>query len=293
MNRYPVFIPSKGRASSQLTARNLEKMKIPFFVVIEPCDYKNYLQELDKTHILVLPFENLGQGSIPARNWIWDYAREMKVERFWCIDDNIKRFCRLQMNRRITCRSSGIIRAAEDFVDRYENIALSGFHYTNFVHGLNPNTMPFILNTRIYSMILIKTDIPYSFRGRYNEDADLSIRVLKDGWCTLLFQAFLQDKTGTQIMSGGNTDNVYNTGDYRLEFAKSLQDQHPDVTQVTWKFNRWHHLVDYSPFKRNKLILKDGLIPTKNSNEYGMVLRRKKPSLIKTDTDRKIEWLGG
>jgi SNF2 family DNA or RNA helicase len=55
-------------------------------------------------------------------------------------------------------------------------------------------------------------------------------------------------------MAGGNTDNVYNSGDHRRAFAESLEAQHPDVVKVVWKFNRWHHEVDYRPFKANKLI---------------------------------------
>lgn len=32
---------------------------------------------------------------------------------------------------------------------------------------------------------------------------------------------------------------------------------HPDVSELVWRFRRWHHVVDYSPFKNNPLILKD------------------------------------
>ena len=41
--------------------------------------------------------------------------------------------------------------------------------------------------------------------------------------------------------------------------ALSLQEQHPDIVKVVWKFNRWHHQVDYSKFKSNKLIRKPNL----------------------------------
>ena len=68
---------------------------------------------------------------------------------------------------------------------------------------------PYYPNTRIYSCMLIKNDIPYRWRGRYNEDTDLSIRVLKDGWCTILFNAFLADKSQTMTMKGGNTEDLY------------------------------------------------------------------------------------
>jgi hypothetical protein len=128
-----------------------------------------------------------------------------------------------------------------------------------------------IFNTRIYSCILVNNAIPYRWRGRYNEDTDLSLRALKDGWCTIEFNAFLADKQGTLSMKGGNTDELYQ-GDGRLRMAQSLQAQHPDVTKIVWKWGRWQHQVDYRPFKRNKLRLKPGVIIPQGPNEYGMKL---------------------
>ena len=57
--------------------------------------------------------------------------------------------------------------------------------------------------------------------------------------------------------------------------VKSLFDQHPDVTAITKKFNRWHHHVDYSGFIQ-KPIYKDGIVPQPElgNNEYGMVYRK-------------------
>jgi hypothetical protein len=196
------------------------------------------------------------------------------------MDDNIKAFYRLHCNRRLRVTGGGIFRAMEDFVDRYENIAIAGPHHIGFVSD-NVTKKPFLLNTRVYSCSLIKTDLDYRWRGRYNEDTDLCLRMLKDGYCSVVFNALLMVKGATAYskgqkgMKGGNTDNVYNTGDHRLAFAQSLVDQHPDVARITWKFNRWHHEVDYSPFKRNKLVLKSGVTPTAHVNNYDMELMAK------------------
>ena len=54
--------------------------------------------------------------------------------------------------------------------------------------------------------------------------------------------------------------------------AQSLVEQHPDVTTIKWKWNRWQHHVDYSQFKRNKLIKRDGLPEFSGIDEYGMKL---------------------
>ena len=272
--KYPIYIPSKGRSDCAITADALVAMKVPFTLVVEPPDYEAYVARYGAGAVLELPFANLGQGSIPARNWIWEHARSHNAARHWVIDDNIQRFYRVNNNRRIQVSSGTIFRCAEDFTDRFTNVAFAGFNYMGFVKDREPNIQPFMLNTRIYSMTLIDTALPYRWRGRYNEDTDICLRALKDNLVTVLFNAFVGDKVATMRMRGGNTDNVYNTGDHRRAFAESLRDQHPDVVSVTWKFDRWHHQVDYSRFKRNALVYRDGVVPTNGSNEYGMILRR-------------------
>jgi hypothetical protein len=164
-----------------------------------------------------------------------------------------------------------MFRAAEDFVDRYENVAIAGFEYTMFAQTAECSWPPMRFNTRIYSCILLKNDLPYRWRGRYNEDTDLSLRALKDGWCTVLFIAFLATKVATMKMTGGNTEELYQ-GDGRLEMARSLQRQHPDVTKVTRLWDRWQHKVDYRPFKTNKLKRKPGLVLPDGPDNYGMRL---------------------
>jgi hypothetical protein len=269
--RYPVYIISKGRAASRLTAKALERMGVPYLIVIEPQEYGAYAAVINPGKILQLPFSNLGLGSIPARNWVWEHAAASGAARHWILDDNIGGFYRLNHNLKVRVSSGTIFRCAEDWVDRYENIALGGFNYFMFAPRKTVQP-PFVLNTRIYSCILIRNDLTYRWRGRYNEDTDLSLRALKDGWCTVQFNAFLQLKTTTMTMAGGNSDELY-ADDGRRQMAESLRAQHPDVTKVTWRFGRWQHTVDYSYFRRNTLIRKPGLVLQPGVNNYGMILR--------------------
>lgn len=266
--RYPVYIISKGRWESRLTVKALQARNIPFHVVIEPQEFDEYARVIPSQFILTLPFSNLGQGSIPARNWVWDHSISIGAERHWILDDNIRYFYRLTDNIKWRTTDGATFRAIEDCVDRYENVALAGMQYAMFV----PRRMswpPILINTRIYSCILIKNDIPYKWRGRYNEDTDLSLRALKDGWCTMLFNAFPCDKQATMKMKGGNTDVLYQ-GDGRLKMAQSLVDQHPDVVRISWKWGRYQHVVDYTPFKGNKLRLRRDIIIPDGPNEFGM-----------------------
>lgn len=270
--KYPVYIISKGRWESRLTVKALDAISVPYNIVIEPQEFDQYSKVIDEDKILVLPFSNLGQGSIPARNWVWDHSIEKGYGRHWILDDNIGSFYRLNRNEKIRVGDGGIFRAAEDFSDRYENIALSGFNYEFFAKRRDV-IPPTVMNTRIYSCILINNKIPYRWRGKYNEDTDLSIRVLKDGFCTVLFNAFLAKKMKTMTMAGGNTDELYKENG-REKMAESLQCQHPDVVKIISRFGRTQHYVNYNIFKENKLIEKSGTSPECNGNDYGMEVRR-------------------
>lgn len=271
--RYPIYIISKGRWESRLTVKALDKIGIPYHIVIEPQEYPQYSKVIAPQRILTLPFSNLGLGSIPARNYVWDHANRLGVSRHWILDDNIDGFIRQNHNLRYSVLSSACFRAAEDFVDRYQNIGLAGFNYRFLGGGTWSDTIPpFLLNTRIYSCILIQNSLSCRWRGRYNEDTDLSLRVLKSGLCTVLFNAFKINKIATMTMSGGNTDELYRD-DGRLRMAQSLKEQHPDVVTIIRKWGRWQHQVDYQPFKKNRLSLRPGITIPDGINNYGMVLR--------------------
>ena len=278
--RFPIYIVSKGRHDSRLTSKALEAMNVPYHIVVEPQEVDLYAQNIDRSKILALPFSNLGQGSIPSRNWIWEHAISVGSKRHWILDDNIRCFRRVHQNKLTECRSGVCFKAIEDFVLRYANVALSGMHYDKFVVATK-KTSPFTLNTRIYSCILIQNDLPFRWRGRYNEDTDLSLRILKAGYCTILMKAFVCGKETTMVMKGGNTDELYRQDtkfDGRLEMAKSLQQQHPDVTKVVYKWGRWQHSVNYKPFAKNKLIRAADYVAPPKVDNYGMKLVRKNVS---------------
>lgn len=269
MSRYPIFVISKGRSDSRLTIKALDAMKAEYRVVVEPQEYHLYAAHIPAERIITTPFSNLGQGSIPVRNFVWELSMQEGHARHWVLDDNIRCFLRLHKNKRHYLDTSVCFSAVEDFVDRYTNVALAGLQYSFFATDRGQHN-PFVLNTRIYSCILIDNSIPFRWRGKYNEDTDLSLRALKAGYCTVLFYAFLAEKKTTLTMRGGNTDELYKHTNERLEFAQSLQQQHPDVVKIVRRYNRWHHEVDYRPFAGNKLMRKHGVEIPDEPNNYGM-----------------------
>lgn len=52
----------------------MEVMNVSYRIVVEPQELEQYAAVIDRRKILALPFSNLGQGSIPARNWVWEHS---------------------------------------------------------------------------------------------------------------------------------------------------------------------------------------------------------------------------
>lgn len=282
--RFPLYIPSKGRADSRLTSKALEKMNTPYYIVVEEQEYKSYAKVIDKKKILVLDkkyqddydtFDELGytksKGPGPARNFAWDHSLSLGFKWHWVMDDNISGFYRFNKNLKVPVGDGTIFYAMEDFVLRYKNVSMAGPNYFMFCSrkSLLP---PFVTNTRIYSCNLIRNDVPYRWRGRYNEDTDLSLRMLKDGWVTVQFNAFLQYKITTQTIGGGNTEAFY-AKEGTTPKSQMLVDMHPDVSRLVFKFGRVHHHVDYTPFKENLLIRNTEVVRAESENNFGMALR--------------------
>lgn len=283
-NRYPVYIPSKGRYQYEraLTARALTEDGVPFLLAVESAEveeYRGLCRQLGvpEDWVLDVGFDDLRQGAAPARNWIGVHARASGAERHWELDDNSYRFYRLYRGQRIPCEAGLALRVCEDFTDRYENVGLSGLNYFMFGVGV---TKPFFTNVRIYSCILVNHELPYQWRGPYNADTDMSLQVLSGGWCTILLNAFLVFKMPAfrsagvedRSMQGGMTD-MY-VGDGRAEMARCLERKWPYVVETTRRFSRPQHRIMHSNRFDTPLRLKPDVdldaLPA--VNEYGQKL---------------------
>jgi hypothetical protein len=280
---FPVYIVSKGRFNNGLTTRALHEMNVPHYIVVEENEFDLYKNGRCFGELIILPerykteyevCDDLGLsksvGAGAARNFCIDHSLSNGFARHWVMDDNIDAFHYLNRNEKFEVRTGSTLKAAEDFVCRYANVPVSGLNYYSFCKKTD-KVAPYILNTRIYSCLLIDNHSGYRWRGRYNEDTDLSLRVLKDGLCTIQFNAFLCGKITTQRMRGGNSAEFYDDeGTYPK--SKMLADMHPDVAEVVFKFGRWHHYVDYTPFKKNRLIKVVNTEKMPKVNNYGLEL---------------------
>lgn len=285
--RFPLYIPTKGRADSVITSRYLSEMGVHHSLVVEPQEVAQYLHSVRSLGLTatVLPLDmsykakyelcdDLGltksTGGGPARNFIWDHSVSLGYPFHWIMDDNIQGFYRLHENTKHRVVTPEFWRAMEYFVLRYDNVAMAGPQYAFFAPRKEKRP-PFVANTRIFSCNLIRNDVPFRWRGRYNEDVILSLDMLKAGWCTVLFNAFLQKKIQTQVLGGGNTTELYRGG--TLAKSEMLARVHPDVARVVKRYGRDHHHVDMRPF-RHLALRRSPNAPEENAPSFETVSLR-------------------
>lgn len=305
--KYPIYVVSKNRSNigKMHISYWLSNMQQPHYIIVEKEDMEKYKATYGQSKyctLLELPQkfkdeydvfdETIGQkgttGPGAARNFAMEHSKENGITWCWVLDDNTEfpGFARYYRGRRIPCYSAEVFRTLEDFVDRYENVAQAGLNYSKFCLDEN-HYPPYTTNTRIYSFLLLRNDLPHRWRGRYNEDTDLSLRYLKDGYCTIQQNCYLACKVTTQKVKGGNTEEFYEKEGTKAK-SEMLEKMHPDVAKVVWKFNRWHHQVDYSGFKQ-ELKLKpeyEQLLQEENQvNENGVRIIRIPKEDVRTEKD--------
>jgi hypothetical protein len=266
--RFPIYIPSKGRAGKCLTIDLLNKDNLDYFVVVEPQEFEDYQKAYGKERILVLPFQ--GHGSVvPSRNWIKEHAKKEGFKRHWQIDDDLRKFVRLYKGKKIDCPSSAVLLATEDFTDRYNNIAIAGIRSGAFIAGIKE---PFSINRCVYGCILFLNDLPHKWRA-INEDNDMSLQVLTDGWCTVLMNVFMFEG-GYNEKSGGRHVDA-NAIQWREDSIRQFKNLWP-AAKIVGAGDRRRASVDHlwKKFEQRPILKENTVIPLQ-SNEYGMKIKRR------------------
>ena len=140
--QYPMYIVSKGRGDSRLTSRCFERLRIPYFIVVEVQDFDEYACVIDEeksslSHlnvpIMVTDQEEQGTGAGTTQ-------KRMVTKDTGCLTTISKistgciatEFC---PSLTVECSVS------EEFVDRFSNVPVAGLNYDFFVIA-NGSTYP-------------------------------------------------------------------------------------------------------------------------------------------------------
>ena len=257
--KYPLYVISKGRPDCCLSAINLLKHKVNFKLVVEPQDLDAYRNCMPDADYLVTPFSNLGERSIPVRNYIWNHSNNLNAKRHWCIDDNIRVWRKFDGESRIQINPGLGLRLIENHCDRWINVGIYGPYYTFFAIPRSVK-IPYRKNIHVYSCMCIKNDLPFRWRGPWNEDVDLCLQSLANKHCTIGTYFITSDKMATMTMKGGNSD-AYQNLDSRAYGSRTLQQRWPGIVELKNKYGRPHFHI-----KNNWRMFKD--IPLVKDPDY-------------------------
>tara|TARA_Y100000310_G_scaffold340843_1_gene437998 strand:+ start:211 stop:966 length:756 start_codon:yes stop_codon:yes gene_type:complete len=215
---YPIYIPSKGRWDNCITANVLLKENIPFYIVVEPQEKKQYEEQYGVNKILVLPFKNVSSPS-PVRTWIKHHSTMAGDKRHWQLDDNINGFYKFVKNKRVPSDALTTITECETFIDEFKNVAIAGLKNKAYGYQIKES---YKKNQQVYCCVLVLNDTDLFWRTKTPcEDTDYSLQALASGWCTVLIQIYQIDKIKTGGMKGGNSTHYDNDG--RVKRVRELQ----------------------------------------------------------------------
>lgn len=186
--RFPIGIPSLGRADNCITAQRLEDEGLDFLIFVEPHEFAEYEKNF-AGKVRSLPRSHYG-GLGGSRGEIKKYFDGLGYEWHWQLDDDI------QLMR--TCdRSSGkprskkttfreAMRSVEERASSYSNLALASISSSVF-GALRPALE---VNKMCCGFMFIRSN---DLEWHYDviEDIDYSLQVLEAGLCTALYCDFL------------------------------------------------------------------------------------------------------
>jgi len=223
--RWPIYVPSRGRAGRVKVTKKFDQSALPYAVVIEPKEWGAYAEHYPDEHLLVL--DRADAGIAYSRNFIRDHAEQTGHEYHWQFDDNVHAFLSRARGKRDVVSARNALSFIEHAVEQFSNIGAASFAHWAFAFSYDSGPIV-ALNNQVYCAELLRTDVQARFRTGTHEDTDYSLQLLTEGWCTLVFKRLVMDKTSSGQMSGGNTDSEY-AGDGRCQRYEQLLADWPDA----------------------------------------------------------------
>jgi hypothetical protein len=205
INKYVIYIPSKGRANLARTTQTIEGLN--YKLVVEPQDYDGYCKVYSADKVVRL--DKNDQGIAYARNYIKQYSRDRGEEKHWQLDDDIEKFLIRKHNttKNVPADPLLCISIVEHCMDMFSNIAISGICSNPFAFS-KPCAVQ--VNRLAYQCVLVDNSVSTVWELSPTEDWVYTLSALEAGHCTLAFHHIMQQSAPTMKLSGGNLSAYVN-----------------------------------------------------------------------------------
>lgn len=234
-NNFAVFILTHGRPDRVLTLDTLKKCNYTgkWYLVIDNEDNKanEYYEKYGKDKVLM--FDKLAVSKtfdtcdtfddrrtiVYARNVCFELAKQLKLDYFLELDDDYTEFrFRVEKEgvlRTIYCRHiDEVFEAMLKFLD-IPNISTVALAQTgDFIGGTESNVFKQKLCRKAMNSFFCKTNKPFKFIGRINEDVNTYVNLGTKGELLFTVAECSLDQLATQSNGGGMTDIYLDSGTY-------------------------------------------------------------------------------
>ena len=241
-NDFAVFILSHGRADNIITLEALKKGNYTgkIYIIIDDEDkqgerYKELYgdnvitfskKEMDGTFDIGDNF-NDRRVVVYARNKCHEIAKKLGLKYFLELDDDYTDFCfRYDDNgslRRIQCKNlDKLFASVVDFLEVSGAHAIAFAQGGDYIGGVGSRVWSMKLTRKVMNTFFCKTDRPFQFYGRINEDTTMYTTLGQKGYLFFTLGDVMVNQLQTQLNSGGLTDIYLDKGTYYKSFCSVM-----------------------------------------------------------------------
>lgn len=263
---FAVFILSHGRPDSVHTLRTMEKGNYTgkWYIVIDNEDKQadEYYKKYGKEHVKM--FDKLAvsktfdtadlsqerRAIVYARNACFDIAKEIGLKYFVEFDDDYTSFgFRYPKDGKLVQKScdnlNDVFALMLDFLIDSNALTVCMSQGGDHIGGLNGNWRKSLLR-KVMNSFFCRTDRPFQFLGRVNEDVNTYTYLGSQGHLMFTVTDIMLNQLQTQSNAGGMTDLYLDGGTYLKSFYTVLfMPSAVTVQPMGTAHKRLHHNVDW------------------------------------------------
>ena len=266
-DNFAIFILSHGRADNMLTTKTLDRCGYSgkWYIIIDNEDAQAdlYYSTFGKDRVIM--FDKIEKAKTTdtmdlqdkrnivlfARNSCHSIARELGIDYFLVLDDDYTEF-RMRYDKDGVFSSiyatdlDAVIEETLEFLDTSGAITVAFAQTGDFIGGMGSKVFKERLTRKAMNSFFCRTDKPFEFFGRINEDVNMYCTLGSRGNLIFTIADMSLNQQDTQQNKGGLTDSYLDNGTYVKSFYSVMCcPSFVKVAEMGVGHKRMHHLVEW------------------------------------------------
>lgn len=262
---FAIFILSHGRATNMKTVETLKNVGYTgkTFIIIDNEDKQADLYYETFGRDSVIMFDKIEKAKetdtcdmqkkrnivIFARNSCHDIAKQLGLTHFLVLDDDYTSFRKRYEKNGVfsslyVTDLDAIINETLEFLDNSGAVTVAFAQTGDFIGGMGSKVYKERLTRKAMNSFFCRTDRPFEFYGRINEDVNTYVTLGSRGHLFFTIADMSLDQLATQQNKGGLTDTYLDNGTYvKSYYTVMMNPSNTKISEMGVGHKRLHHLV--------------------------------------------------